>query len=569
MYDILVLNGTIVDGTGGKRFVADLGIVNGKIAAIGKLAGEKAARVLDASGKVVTPGFIDPHSHADDAIMIWPENEGCVMQGVTTFVGGNCGFSAAPLGDQIELRIGLDKLFADGKQTYYTEMLNIVDREEAVLRAREQWGLDLDYRSLSEFFEKLNQRGFSTNYYPLVGHGNIRRIAMHNDCLREATPEEITAMKELLRYELEMGARGLSTGLDYPPGAYASTEELLELASVLKEYGAIYSSHVRGRKLFTTGEGGFALEQGVQEAIEVGKVGVRTHISHLTPIDSVGRTRKIMEGAILDGVDISFDSIANTTGGGYTMCHLASILRPWFLAAGTIEQFRKNLDDPDYVVSMKKDMQSSRWFYANYQAFPQITGAIRITKCADETYEGKTMAEIMAENSWSYEDALIRVISADPMTRIKYGNPAKPEEYEELRKMLALPWAIPCSDGGAVNADTSYGLEAPLDKLPHQNSYCYAVKYLKSFSPDSLEVAIWKATGYAAERFGIESRGVLKVGSWADVVIMDMESLDTNESELDTRRFPKGIDYVLVNGVITAAHGQHTGAKAGRVLTRK
>lgn len=569
MFDILILNATVIDGTGKDSFLADVAILDEKIAAIGELKSYDSKRVIDARGCVLCPGFIDPHSHAEVTMMLWPENEGNILQGVTTFIGGNCGFSLAPVSNISTLMIGYTELFPELKHNYYSEMSGPnVSSNELAKRAKEKLNIDMNFRTMNEFCEKIEEQTFSQNFYPLVPHGNIRSVAMNDDCNRAATEEEIEKMKAVLGDELRNGMRGMSTGLDYPPGAFATHEELLKLSVVLKEHNSIYSSHVRARRLFTTGEGGFLLEEGVKEALHIAENGVRINISHLTVMDSIEKTKGIFEKAEKEGLDFSFDVISNTTGGGYTMVQLISIFRPWYMTAGSIEQFSRNLEDIDYTLSMKKDMSNSKWFYANNTAFPGVENAILISLCKEKTYENKTISQLMNEYNLEYADALIMVIKADPLTEMKYGNPENKEQFAELKKFMELPWSMPCSDGMSANMDSVFAKEIPMVKYPHQNNFCYMIKYLKCFSPDRLEEAIKKATGYVAERFMIEDRGVIKEGAFADLVIMNLDELETNESPIDTRRAPLGIKYVFVNGVVTAENGKHTGEKNGKVLRK-
>ncbi len=570
MFDILIINAKIVDGTGKNSYFADVAVLNEKIEAIGELKKFEAKRVIDAKGCILTPGFIDPHSHAEQTIMLWPENEGNILQGVTTFVGGNCGGSMAPVSSISAVMIGYSELFPELKHNYYSEMSGpYVSSDELAKRAKEKFNIDMSFRTMYEFCEKVENQKISSNFYPLVPHGNIRSVAMNDDCNRVSTETETARMKTILKDELENGMRGMSTGLDYPPGAFATHEELQELAEVLKEYNSIYASHVRARKLFTTGEGGFLIEEGVKEALDISRNGVRVNISHLTSIDSIEKTKEVFENAEKEGLDFSFDVISNTTGGGYTMVELITIFRPWYMTAGSIEQFSRNLEDKDYVLSMKKDMANSKWFYANNTALPGIENAILISVCKEKKYENKTIEQLMKEYNLNYIDTLVMVITADPLTKMKYGNPPNEKEYEELKKFFELPWAIPCSDGMSVNLDTVLSKEIPMVKYPHQNNYCYLIKYLKQFAPDRFEEAIRKVTGYVAERFMIKDRGVIREGAYADLVIINLDELETNESPVDTRRAPLGVKFVLVNGIITAENGKHTGAKNGKILRNK
>jgi len=569
MYDLIIKNGWIVDGSGSEKYIADVAILDDKIIKIGNLEYTEGKLVIDAQGKIVCPGFIDPHSHADVTIMFYPQNESCILQGVTTFIGGNCGDSAAPVGEYWDNKVlDLDKI-KGVIPSYYTWYNSQIKSVEVKKQAKEQYGLDLNYETLGQFCLLLEKMKISSNYYPLVGHGNLRNLVMKNDVNRPATSEEVEKMKLLLEDALMLGARGLSTGLDYPPGAFATTEEIIELAKVVKKYDGIYASHIRARKLFTTGEGGYDPEGGLQEAFLIGeKTGVKVHISHLIMIKNPEYTIELFRAARDKGINVTYDVIANTTAGGGTFTYLAFILKPWYLTAGTPEQFEMNLRDSDYVEAMKKDMSSSKWYFANFGALPGVEDAILITHCKNSEFENKTVKSIMEENGWTYSDTLINIAKSDSLTRIKYGTPSKETEHELLKELYAFSGAMPSSDGFAVDDKACFGFAAPFCMYPHQNSYNYAIRYLKRYLLESLEKSIYKATGLVAETFGIANRGFIKENCFADIIVVDLDSLDCNENIFDSRTYPSGVDYVVVNGLITSNLGEHTGEKAGRVLRK-
>ncbi|MDP3386118.1 MAG: amidohydrolase family protein [Eubacteriales bacterium] len=566
-YDIVIKNGLIVDGTGKEKYHGDIGIIGEKIERVGLIDHLEATRFIDAKGKIVCPGFIDPHSHADVSIMFYPDNEACIMQGVTTFIGGNCGDSSAPVGEYWDAKaLDLEKI-KGVIPSYYTWYNSPIKRDDVVRQAWTQYNLDLDYKSFEEFCEKLDKYKISTNYYPLIGHGNLRSIVMRGDISREASFDEIREMKTLLRSALQAGAKGISTGLDYPPGAFASIEELISLAQVVKEFDGIYATHIRGRKLFVTGEGGYDPERGLIEAFQIAETtGVSVHISHLIMIKSPEYTKSLFDNARKKGIKVTYDVIANTTAGGGSFPFLAFILKPWYLTAGSPEQFEKNLNDKDYVDAMKKDMGSSKWYFANHESLPGVEEAILITKCKNSSYINKTVKQIMEERDWSYADTLINIAKSDALTKIKYGAPSKEEEHNNIKALFDYPWSMPSSDGFAVNHDSKFGFAEPFCFYPHQNSFNYAVRYLQRYQNHSLEETIRKATGLVAETFKIKGRGTIAEKKYADILIYDPEQLNCNESPFDTRTYPKGVLYVLVNGAIVLDNGVQTGSRPGKVL---
>ncbi len=569
MYDLIIKNGLIIDGTGSDAYISDIGIIGEKISSISKEITEESKVVIDAKGKFVTPGFIDPHSHAEMNVLFYNKCQSLVFQGVTTFVGGNCGGSAAPVGKYWDTKImDLSKL-KGVNPSYYTWFDTPLKTEDAVTQIKEVYGLDVSYKTLEDFCKKTEELGISANYYPLIGHGSIRDLVMNGEA-RNATEEEIERMKDLLEQAILEGANGMSTGLDYPPGAYSTTEELVELGKVLKKHEGVYATHFRGRKLFTTGEGGFDPEGGLREALEISKkADIPVHISHVVPNKTVEEIIEQYDDAIRNGYKVTFDVISNTSGGGGTFVYLAFLVKPWYLAAGTIEQFVKNLNEADYCSDMKRTMKDSKWYFANDVALPGIEKGVLVTESTNKNYIDKTLAEIMAEHKWDYYDCLINILREDPLTKIKYGIDGDEENENIVLKLLQHKLAMPCSDGYAFDDKARMGHSTPLDFLPHQNSYCYMIKYLMKYKSERIEDTIRKATGYVAEVFKIKQRGTLVGNNYADIVIFNPDNLKTNESIYETRNYPSGIDYCIVNGKITSKDGEHTGELAGKVLRRK
>lgn len=569
MYDLIIKNGLIVDGTGAEAYVSDIAIIGEKIVAISKEINEAAERVIDAKGSYVTPGFIDPHSHADMNIMFYNKCQSMIFQGVTTFVGGNCGGSAAPVAKYWDTKIMDLSQIKGVNPSYYTWIDSPLETEEAVKQIKDIYGIDASYKTLEDFYTKVEDLGISTNFYPLIGHGSIREIVLNGEP-RVATEDEIEKMKELLEKELLAGANGMSTGLDYPPGAYSSTEELVELGKTLKKHNRIYATHFRGRKLFTTGEGGFDPEGGLRESLEISeKADIPVHISHVAPNNSVEEILSQYDEALEKGYRVTFDVISNTSGGGGTFVFLAFLVKPWYLASGSVEQFKKNLQDPDYCYDMKRNMKDSKWYFANDVALPGIEKSVVITESLNKSYLNKSLGDIMSEKNWDYYDAIINILREDPLTKIKYGGSVDEENDRVVLKLLHHKIAMPCSDGYSFDDKARMGHPTPLDFYPHQNSYCYMIKYLTNYKSERIEDTIRKATGFVADVFKINKRGTLIENNYADIVIFNPDNLRTNENIYETRNYPSGIDYCIVNGKITAEKGEHTGALAGKVLRKE
>lgn len=577
-YDLVIKNGTIVDGTGRDMYKADLGISMGKIVKIGNLEDCEGAHTIDAEGKIVCPGFIDAHTHADLNMLIWPESEGYVMQGVTTTVTGNCGFSPAPVSD-VWMFAGWEyKTDFNAHKDPYSEMTWFSDLDAMKKAMKEEYDLDIDYSDMNGFFEHAEKETFSVNFYPFVGHCNIRLKVMGTDHARQATSDEIEQMKEVLREEMKAGCRGISTGLDYPPGIYANTEELIELAKVAKEYGGSYITHIRSNPDIFSAHN-WDILGGLKEAIRIGKeADIKVHIAHMWPaisltknspldekIEAATLIKSLLDEAIAQGVQISYDVVPNDAGGGCYNPHFAYLLRPWILKAGSVGQFIKNLSDSEYTATVIDEIKAGKWMFASKGYAPNIEDDVLIIKSSVDRFVNKTLRSILEENNWGFEEGLLNLFKEDPYACMKQALMVHlPDEW--LNEILDYPLATPSSDGFSYNHDSSLMFDVPLDKLPTTNNFCFAIRYLTLYGKQRLEDTIRQLTGRPAEIFEINDRGVLKEGNYADIVVFTQSDLKTNENFEDTRQFPDGIDYVIINGEITADHKKHTGAKAGRVL---
>lgn len=575
MYDLLIKNGNIVDGTGADGFRADLAIRDGRIAAIGTLAEGEAKQVIDASGCDVTPGFIDPHSHADMSMLVWQKNEAYTLQGVTTQICGNCGLAAAPImGDSWEFWCWEYKCMNQVHKSLFVPYSFQTDSAAMKKALLESYGLDVNWTTLGEFMERAEKAGFSCNYYPLSGHNHIRNAVMGKEA-RPATPEELERMKAILRQELECGSNGFSTGLDYEPGRFAEFQEIRELLDVVAEYGGVYNTHVRGFDPQNPQERNMLY--GVREATELCRqTGVKTNISHMSPLFTFqpggskemeiltanASVAELEKGWREDGLPIMYDVIASHNMGGSTIPYLMHLVRPWVLMCGSVEAFFEKLSYPDFVEMMKEQAASGKSGLASDPMFNVVV----VADCDVEAARGKKMGQIMdILGTKTKFEAMLELLKADPNTtmtlEIEGGEDA-------VRILLDSERAVPCSDGFAFDLDTEMDYPAPINRKPHPNNFCYAIRYLLNYGPERFEDKIRQMTSVPAAWFNIPDRGVLREGNWADVVIMRRDALCTNEDPVFSCTAPGGIDYVLINGVIAGDHQKHTGALAGKVLRR-
>ncbi|MCL2548394.1 MAG: amidohydrolase family protein, partial [Symbiobacteriaceae bacterium] len=365
MHDLLILNGEIIDGSGAARYKADLAIRDGRIAAIGDLAGAQASRVIDATGRLLTPGFWDMHSHADLTAALCPDMEGLLGQGVTTVFAGHCGMTMAPAGEYFYGMLEDVKAIEDlmPLMTFGRGPGNYPAVDTASLRSafEDRFGVKMDWTSFGDYCDLLRKSGIGANMYLEVGHAQIRMSAMGLDFKRHATQDEIDEMKKLVVEAMEAGATGLSFGLDYAPGSYAADEELDQLAACLKPYQGILAAHVRTRgKRFLSEKENYPID-GVKELIEIGlKHDLHVHISHLGTgfrvepfeqrmLDASARvTLEIIAEYRSKGARVSWDVLVPQYIPWFFYPDLAGLLKYYVAICGGKAKFAEKLKSPAY-----------------------------------------------------------------------------------------------------------------------------------------------------------------------------------------------------------------------------
>lgn len=530
MYDLLIRGGEVIDGSGRAGFTADVAIERDRIAAIGQLGDVPARRVIDARGKVVSPGFIDIHTHSELPLLVDGRAMSKVMQGVTLEVVGNCGTSPGPWTAAVERRL---------------RRLAPADDE------LQQWR----WESTGDVMAKLEARGVALNVAFLVGHGTLRTAVMGAE-QRPPRPDELEAMQSLLRRELEHGALGLSTGLIYAPSMYADTDEIAALAQVLRSYGRIYTSHVRGE--------GDTVVQAVSEAIEVGRrAGVPVQVSHLkvTGRHNWGRGPELLaliERARSDGVDVMADQypyIASSTT-------LTAVLPPWALSGGT-DAMLQRLADPAQRAMIRRQITEGAPDWPN----PLMRGCtfddiVLASFPPNANWEGASVSAVAAELEVEPEEAVLRLLEAagGDVAIIRFAM-----SEDDVRTIMHHPLVMVGSDGSSLAAD------GPLARgKPHPRSYGTFPRVLGHYVRDErvlgLPEAVRKMTGLPALRMGLKDRGRLAIGFKADVVVFDPSTVAEAATWVEPHRYPVGIEWVIVNGEPVVADGRHTGARPGRVL---
>jgi N-acyl-D-aspartate/D-glutamate deacylase len=584
-YDILIKNGTIVDGTGTSPYLGSIALNGERIASVEKGDSKQdAMKVLDAKGLTITPGFIDAHNHGDLTIIHYPKAESFVRQGITTFVAGTCGHSPGPYGEYIDQSYILYDAYEEfNPNMYYPDRL--MQRETLNEAHKELHGWEINWNTLGEFFQRLEAKGISANYVPFVGHGRIRYVVMGRDFRRRATGSEIEEMKAHLERAILDGCRGMSVGRDYEPGIHARKDELVSLAKIVAEYGGVYASHClsSGRR-HARKPGSFPPNKlaGLLEAIDVGrKASVSVEVSHLgiafqvrpggnatLSEEAVKATLKIIDDAREEGLNINFDEIPHhLTGGFYTIPYLVSTLLPWLKVAGSIHQLQKALRMPDFREEIKEKVWAGKWYGLNPNINEHWDRARTIVECAEERFLDKTIADIAEELGAEPLDILMDVITADPETK------AVRMSGDESAKLAFLKHPESMVGVDTFVLDDKWQNTSPPWFLPNECCYGGMPRFfrrtVKETGTLSLEEAVRKVTSLPATKFNLRDRGLLREGAYADIVVMDLESLTDRGDQVEPRRYPLGIEHVLVNGVPVVDRTEHLGETPGKILYRE
>ena len=586
-FDVLIKDVTIVEGTGRRAYKGSIGVMDDKVASLGDVSGDSPL-IIDGKGLTALPGFIDAHSHADHSLLRFPQCENYVMQGITTFVGGQCGGSPAPLGEYSSLPGFLSDHIMDLSpykfypgQSYYTmEQIN-------------QWmeeihGWKIEWKTMGDYFKKVESEGFSVNYAPLVGHGTVRRKVMGLDFKRHSTGVELAEMRELIHEAMNDGCIGMSTGLDYDPDVFAAHEEIIDSVSVLKEYGGVYCPHWRrtGRRR-GIGAGHVPNEKitALMECVDVyKKTGVRLHYAHLStgweiyppaPDELEEANLKVTIDMITKDsggdLDITWDAIPQLTRSGFSaMPYLCSLYGPWLRELGSREEFAKWLKVKDFREEVKEAVRRGRWFIRvayNPNTQPRWAERVNVIESKVPGISGKSVAEIAEERGADQWDTYFDIIAEDPDVRGATGlldsRDCYLQYYTHPKGMVGLDTSVFNKEYQGKNPPYSINGINAFSAFP-----MFYIKYVRERPIFTIEEAIQKTSTMAARVHKIKGRGVLKEGAYADIVLMDFPKLSINSTEIEPRRHPEGIDYVFVNGVLTVNKGEHTGALPGRVLKR-
>lgn len=583
-YDILIKNALIVDGTGAKPVKGSVAVKEQRINAIGDITGD-AAKVIDAGGKIVSPGFIDVHNHVDLSILYYPMAESFLRQGVTSFVGGHCGDSTGPYNEFIGEPWFYVDVYQDARPTMGRgDWLIPIDKFNE--KHRELYGWEVDWKTMKGYFDKVEETGMSPNMVPLVGHGDIRSYVMGEDYKRYARKEEINQMVELVHQAMKDGCRGLSVGRTYEPGRWANYEEILACAQATVEYGGIYNSHSirnkpRGDK--TPDEATQDSFYGLTEVINIAKdTGLSVQFSHLrnlfrvTPagnkivdMAAAEATLKAIDEAVEDGVNLHFDTIPHhNTGGIFTSPSLIGAFSAWLKIAGSEEQLIKALEMHDLRDQIKSMIIKGEVMSFNPKFLPNWPEQKIIQECVDKRFEGKSFKEIGELLEIDPMDAIFEVLKADPkalmVTQRSKDDDIKRTYFRHPRMMVGC-------DTFAVNENEQ--CRHPSWMLPNQNAFggfpFYLRRMVRETGELTVEEAVRKITGLPAEKFKMTDRGVLREGAYADITVWDLNNIQDLGDQVEPRIYPKGITLVIVNGKIVVENNVHNGSLPGKILYRE
>jgi len=529
-YDILIQHGRIIDGTGNPWYVGDIAITDGRIVAIGKNPGGSAKRVIDARGMVVAPGFIDMLGQSETALLIDNRSVSKLAQGITSEITGEGG-SIAP---QNALTIA------------------------AAQPSLDPYHLKIDWSTLDEYWQRLAKKGTPINIGTYVGAAQVREAVL-GDVNRAPTAEELEKMKALVAQAMQQGALGISTALIYPPGHYAKTEELIELAKVAARYGGIYATHMRSE-----GQNEVAA---VREALRIGQeAGLPVEIFHLK-VSGKSRAGKMIEIVRMiqeardRGQDVTADMYPYLAGA----TALASSLPPW-VADGGLNKLLERLRDPAVRQRIKTEMSATgerTWenLYLDAGGAPGVMVASVVNPDLKQ-YTGKTMAEIAQAQNKDPLDALMDFVLADKgLSGALYFIASE----EDLQTGLRQPWTSIGLDANELS------LDGPLFE-PHTHPRAFGSMprflghYVRDLQLAPLEQAIRKITSLPAQRERLVGRGLIKEGFFADITIFNPDVIIDKATYTQPAQLAEGVSYVLVNGQVAFENGKATGAMAGKAL---
>lgn len=529
MIDLLVTNGRVADGTGNPLRRATVAVDGGRIVGLGQLDGVQARRVIDADGRLVCPGFVDPHSHSDRTILVNPTAESTIRQGVTTEIVGNCGMSLGPVSPHSRSDVA-------GALAYFG------------------YEGGIEWETFGEHMAFVHDRGISPNFGWLIGHNAVRAAAGADG--RPATEEQLAVMRDYVDEGMRAGALGMSTGLEFRPGMWATTEELIELNTVVGRHEGIYASHVRNRDS--------RLRESTEEFLRIVREGgTRGEYSHLNVRHNSGaapgawqETVDLLVAAREEGLEV----LADTTPFNDGLGRMAGILPSWLVDQPAADVVR-DLRDPEVRARLKGDCDRY-WRFISRGEWHRVRLLGSPNRPEFNGMDFTEIAAVLGGDEWdAFFDLLADAGEAyDDMTMI-----GRLFTDEHLAEMISQPLFSLGVDCWSSRTDGRLG-----ELVRHPVSYAGHVHYLTHHVARQgtlgLEEAIRKMTSMPAAHFGLRDRGLLREGFAADLAVIDLERLDDVSTLDDPVHYARGVGHVLVNGVAVVEDGEHTGARPGLQL---
>jgi N-acyl-D-amino-acid deacylase len=528
LFDIIIRNGHIIDGTGSPWYAADIAIQNGRIARIGALASARSHRVIDAKGLIVAPGFIDMLGQSELSLLVNPHVPSKIFQGITTEITGEGG-SAAPQ---------TPKLIAADASSYA------------------HYGVKADWTSFHEFFARLEKQGIGINFASYVGATQVRRAVLGDD-YRDPSPAELQQMKDLVRQAMQDGAVGLSTALQYAPAPAAKTEELIALASVAARYGGIYATHMRSE--------GDAIDAALDEAFRIGREAhISVEIWHLKAAgkQNWGRMPEIVQRidhARAEGIDVAADTYAYPAW----FNSFSAFIPPWAHDGGDAKLIER-LKDPATRARIRKDMLSNDASWDN--EWREIPGpeAILVSVVQNPALlplQGKTIAQIATQRKKDAIDTICDLLIEDPGMSVAVFAMSE----DDIALALKQPWTSIDNDSQGTAPTGLLGKEHP-----HPRAYGTFPRILRKYVREdrllTLPDAIRKFSALPASRLRLADRGVIKQGLFADLVAFDPDKITDRATFENPNQLSVGMRFVLVNGVPVIDEGRTTDLLPGKVL---
>ncbi len=526
MYDLVILGAELIDGTGVPARQADLAVAGDRIAEIGRIDPLRGRRKISADGLTLTPGFVDIHSHSDYHLLLQPTADSAIRQGVTLEIGGNCGYAAAPIwGPWLEERAA----------TY-----------------RDLYGLDHEWRGVAEYLDRLDAVGISENFGLLMGHNTLRGSAM-GGVDRGPIAAELHAMIAAARRGMVEGALGLSTGLVYPPACFSQADELVAIATAVREAGGVLACHMRSE--------GDGLLEAIEEIIGVAeRAGISLQISHLKTSGErnwpkLPEAVRLIEAARGRGLDVSCDRYPYTAAN----TGLQAVLPSWALEGGRRERVER-LRDPASRTRIARELAMQ--YPADYWSRLMIS---EVTREAHRRYEGLRVSEAAMLDRKPPIDFVVDLLIAE---RAQVDGIFFTMCEENLQEILTKPYVMIGSDSGCRSH------EGPLSRgRPHPRTFGTFPRVLGHYARDvrllDLPTAVKKMTWDPCRKIRLMDRGRLQVGCAADLVLFDAATVSDRATYEVPIQYPAGIRYVFVNGVAVLEEGAHTGAKPGRAVRRR